>query len=597
VNSIPEGRAGAGVRGFASSRAAAVALVVLSAAVLCATSVRFLSHSELRYVQAGSEMAAGGDWVVPHLSYVPYFEKPILTYWLEAASQTAFGTGDLALHLPSILACVAMVWTAYAFGRHLRGAAFGLGAAALLLSSVIFQEMGTAVLTDAPFAALVAFAFYAFRRHDRAPESGWIWAFWTALGFAFLTKGPLCLALTGTSIFAYLVLSWRLRDCLSMRLVRGALVIVAINLPWTVLVWRRDPRFLEFFYVRENLQAFVDEKVNHPGAFYFYVPWLAAALCPFLVVGLWAVCVGVWDGFAPVVRRVRGTGAAPDDGRLYLACTVVLPFLFLSASASKLATYLLPVFPSIALLAASYVADHLAKPTPVLRRGTAIQAWTLAAAVAALVIAVTFFPEKVAKAAEILNARPLGIASAIAALLVPMLAGGIVMARGRVVAGMTIVGAGALACVLAANALAPDFASETDTTEVVVRMCAVRRAGERVVVSGPCSDDYAIVRTLGERPYIWGKTAELGMGHFTQVTPQTERVPDDVYRIGDDDHPLPRNPWLLDTARFRAEWAGAARMWFVGRTKDVVWLRANGFTMQSFAERDDMTVVTNRPVP
>jgi len=68
------------------------------------------------------KMAGSGDWVVPHLSYVPYFEKPILTYWLEAASQLAFGAGMIAVRVPSILACVAMTATTYLLGKRLRGA-------------------------------------------------------------------------------------------------------------------------------------------------------------------------------------------------------------------------------------------------------------------------------------------------------------------------------------------------------------------------------------------------------------------------------------------------------------------------------------------
>ena len=40
---------------------------------------------EAFYAEAGREMGASGDWLTPHYSYQPRFQKPILTYWLIAA--------------------------------------------------------------------------------------------------------------------------------------------------------------------------------------------------------------------------------------------------------------------------------------------------------------------------------------------------------------------------------------------------------------------------------------------------------------------------------------------------------------------------------
>jgi 4-amino-4-deoxy-L-arabinose transferase-like glycosyltransferase len=599
VHPIPTGRAEGDEPGFAGSRLAQTLLVVAAALLFAAVSLRPLSHSEFRYAEAGAEMAKGGDWVVPHLSYVPYFEKPILTYWLEAASQIAFGTGWIAVRAPSILACVAMVWTTYALGRHLRGAAFGLGAAALLASSALFQEMGTAILTDAPFSAFLVFAWYAFLRHERAPQSAWIWAFWTSLGLAFLTKGPLGLALVGSSVGAYLLLAGRLRDCLSMHLVRGGLVVVAINLPWTLLVWQRDPRFLEFFYVRQNFQALYDSSVNHAGPFHYYLPFVVGGLFPFALLGVWGICVGTWTGIAPAVRRMSGRadGAPVDEGRLYVACTVLVPLLFLSAAASKLGTYILPLLPAMAILAAAYVADHLAKPTFVLRYGTVALAAVLLFAACAVPPALEHVPVRYAGAVDVIRTRPVAIATAAGLLILPMLAGGIAMVRGRMIGGMCVVGAGGLACVLAVNSLAPSFGAEQEAAELVASMNDVRAAGDRVVVSGPCSDDYAIALTLGRRPFIWGKTAELGMGHFAEVTPPSVPIPADVYRIGDEQHPLPENPWLFDRRSLKREWRGVARMWLVCRVDDLEWLRGEGYDVNPFAEKYDTAIVTNHPLP
>src|SRR5205085_10913776 len=53
-----------------------------------------LEPDEGRYAEIGREMLDGGDWVVPTFNHRPYYDKPPLLYWLEAASLWAFGARD-----------------------------------------------------------------------------------------------------------------------------------------------------------------------------------------------------------------------------------------------------------------------------------------------------------------------------------------------------------------------------------------------------------------------------------------------------------------------------------------------------------------------
>ena len=587
---------------FLDTRTGRAALLAAAFALFCAVSVRPIVHSEGRYVESAREMVAYGDWVVPHLSFVPYFEKPILTYWLAALSQLVFGMGSVAVRLPSILACVAMVGTTFAFGRRLRGTAFGLGAAALLASSAFLQEIGTGIMTDPPFSAFLAFAWYAFWRHDREPQSRWIWAFWTALGLAFMTKGPLGPALVGSTVFFYLLLSGRLRDLVRMCFVRGTALLVLLNLPWSYLVWQRDPRFLEFFYVRQNLKAFESGEINHPGPPWYYLQLLPAVLYPFGLLGAWAVAAETWGGLAGGVRRlVRRAGAeAPDPARLYLACAVFGPLLLLSFAGSKLGTYILPLFPAMALLLASYVADRLASPRGVLRWATLVQAAGIALALAALPVAL---PHLSASWRDAVQREPWAIGTAAVLFALPALAGAVWMARGRVLSGMKVVAAGTLAAVLVINAIASDLMGERDCAALMPRLVAVRKPGERVIVSGPNVDDYTIVLALRDRSYVWGFARELGMGHFTEMTGPDVPLPLNPYDVSvkggkGGDGALPSNPWLLDDRRLREMWTGTERVWFVGRPKDLAKVKDLGLDAANvLVENEQNVIASNQPLP
>src|SRR5581483_2308040 len=58
---------------------------------------------EARYAEIAREMLARGDWLIPHLNYVPYVEKPPLLYWLTALSFRLFGLSEFAARLTPAL--------------------------------------------------------------------------------------------------------------------------------------------------------------------------------------------------------------------------------------------------------------------------------------------------------------------------------------------------------------------------------------------------------------------------------------------------------------------------------------------------------------
>ena len=572
-----------------------VAWIALGAtAIFLALSLRPPIGSETRYIEASREMFARGDWLVPHLAGVPYFEKPVLVYWAGALSQAAFGFNWLAARLPSIAASVVSLVVTYLFARQLRGPRFALAAAGLLLSSGLFLVMGCVLTADPLFCAWLALAWWAFWRHLRTPAGRSIWLFWTALGLAMLTKGPLALVLTAASLGTYLSLTRRLRGVLSMRLVRGLVIVVLVNLPWHALVWAQDPRFLEFFYVRQNLHAFSDGRINHDGPVWYYLPVLVGGFFPWsalLVVALPGATVRI---VRDAVRRSahRETAEERDSLRVYLVCIVVPGLLFLSAASSKLPTYLLPLFPALAVLLADWIAAHAASLGRSLQRAMTIQAAVLMCVAAAMPFATGYAAERTQ---DLDPTWATLIPVSIALVSIGAAGGAYLVRRNLVVRGLIVVGASASAAVLLLDTMAFAIDPHLTSQRLIARVARDIAPQDLVVVASRLTGDYAISLELNRRFAILGKAGELGMGHFTELRPHPAAIPDNPYGVEFSN--LPESDWLFDFDRLTRQWREPRRVWFIARPQDLAQLQRRGVAYVKIDGDGRRQVVSNRRTP
>ena len=54
---------------------------------------------EAFYAEAAREMVETGDWLTPHFNYTDRWQKPVLYYWLTAATYLVTGPTELGARL------------------------------------------------------------------------------------------------------------------------------------------------------------------------------------------------------------------------------------------------------------------------------------------------------------------------------------------------------------------------------------------------------------------------------------------------------------------------------------------------------------------
>jgi 4-amino-4-deoxy-L-arabinose transferase-like glycosyltransferase len=341
-------------RDAALSRPASIVLVLLFALIWFANlDYRRLIHpDEGRYAEIPREMVASGDWLTPRLDGVKYFEKPALQYWLTAAAYEAFGIHQWTARLwPALAGFAGVLFIGYV-GFRLGGPRLGLYAAAalggcvwyVLNAHILTLDAGLTLWMSVGFGALLlAQRSAATRREQRA----WMLTAWSALALAVLSKGLIGVVLPGASLFVYSLLTrdwavWR-----RLHLVGGLLLFALIAAPWFIAVSLANPEFFHFFFIHEHFERFLTNEHHREGAWWYFVPTFAAGILPWLTVLVWTA-PRMWSDPVP-----DSNGFSWQRYALVWAAFI---FVFFSMSSSKLPSYILPIFPALALLIGAQLA-------------------------------------------------------------------------------------------------------------------------------------------------------------------------------------------------------------------------------------------------
>jgi len=327
--------------------------------------IGLVGPDEPRYAWIARAMAETGDWVTPRLWGVPWFEKPILYYWAAAIGFWMHLPAEWAARLPSAIAALAAAKATAWFARRHYGGDEDSIASPTLLAPMIFATSVAAIgfaraaTPDMLFSAAITLAMVcaasvvsragAMRIPNDAPTENQnhnllMLLLWGAfLGGGVLAKGPAAVILAGGAIgiWALATSNWRAAIRLAHPLAIAAFCAVA--LPWYALCAHRNPDFLHVFIFQHNFERYLTPMFQHQQPFWFFGPITILALLP------WSAFLIAAAQEAIKLWREKTWRNSPG---FFVACWAAFPIVFFSFSQSKLASYILPAVPALALVAA-----------------------------------------------------------------------------------------------------------------------------------------------------------------------------------------------------------------------------------------------------
>jgi 4-amino-4-deoxy-L-arabinose transferase len=413
---------------------------------------------ETRYAEIPREMVATGDWIVPRLNGLRYFEKPVFGYWLTALSILCFGENRFAIRLPSALATgLSAMLLVFIFRRSGHASCALLGAAVFLTSLQVYT-LGVMNLLDAVFslfvtASLVCF-YFAYQAYGSRARLEWLAASGVACGLGFLTKGFLAFVIPVVTIGPFLLWQKCRKELLTLPWI-PLLVSVTIILPWAIMIHLREPDYWRHFIFVEHFSRFTATDIHsfHPQPFWILLPYLIGGAVP------WTFATSA------AIRGLRKVGWR-DPLIRYALCWLLSPFLLLSASQGKLGTYILPCFAPLSLLLSVGLTQSMKKQDS---RPFRVAAWTSAAISGSAVAVIT------AMSFVNLTSRPIFASdetwkwAAGSAALVAWCGISIASARAkRMAMGLGLFAVVPVALMLSANFILPKWATWSRTPEAFV---------------------------------------------------------------------------------------------------------------------------------
>ena len=312
-----------------------------------------LDETPALFAAAGRAMADSGDWLTPRVNGHPRFDKPVLIYWLIGGLSLLprhwDPLGSMAANLPSALSMLALMaaLAATVFKQEPRaGFAKALTAALAFGLSPLVLLWGRVSVSDPLLTACLGIAMLGFWRAYGADKKQWPWGSWFFLGLAILSKGPVALVLAGASLLLFGLWQRDLGRLLrALAPGRGLLLSFGVAAPWYLLeLWREGKPFLDSFFGYHNLQRFSEVVNHHSGPWWFFGVVLVIASLPATPMLLL--------GFGHELAMAAKTVAPPNSLPRFAACWLLAVLLIFSISATKLASYLLPGIPAMALLIA-----------------------------------------------------------------------------------------------------------------------------------------------------------------------------------------------------------------------------------------------------
>ena len=307
---------------------------------------------ESRYVSMSKDMFHTKDFLTLYLNKQFFFEKPPLYFWGECLSFAFWGrvtefTARFPVALDGMLCC----FTVYFLGKRIISRGYGVVSSLIFATSLEFLILAKFAILDIVVATCIGFSlcFGIFTNfcQEKHKKYCW-WLFYIFSGLAVMAKGIPGFVIPFGSMFFISLYSKNFKEIFKpLYFIPGIILFLLVTLPWHIIMLKmHDPLFFEEYIVKHHIERFIGgNELGREQPFYFYILTL-----------LWGFFPWIFSVLAVFIRKIVKKDFVFKNVTniqkflVYNGIITLFVLVFFSASDTKLVTYILPIYGSLACL-------------------------------------------------------------------------------------------------------------------------------------------------------------------------------------------------------------------------------------------------------
>ena len=307
---------------------------------------------ESRYVSMSKDMFHTKDFLTLYLNKQFFFEKPPLYFWGECLSFAFWGrvtefTARFPVALDGMLCC----FTVYFLGKRIISRGYGVVSSLIFATSLEFLILAKFAILDIVVATCIGFSlcFGIFTNfcQEKHKKYCW-WLFYIFSGLAVMAKGIPGFVIPFGSMFFISLYSKNFKEIFKpLYFIPGIILFLLITLPWHIIMLKMHyPLFFEEYIVKHHIERFIGgNELGREQPFYFYILTL-----------LWGFFPWIFSVLAVFIRKIVKKDFVFKNVTniqkflVYNGIITLFVLVFFSASDTKLVTYILPIYGSLACL-------------------------------------------------------------------------------------------------------------------------------------------------------------------------------------------------------------------------------------------------------
>ncbi len=242
--------------------------------------VHLFDWDEVNFAECAREMRWSGEYLYAQIGYLPFWEKPPLFFWVQAASMALWGETEWAARFPNVLIMGITLWVLYSLGTQWHSSLFGwlwMFFYGIALLPAFYARSG---LIDPLFNLFMLLAAMSGGRAFAGEIKAWKAGLWTGLwmALAVLTKGPVGIGLPGLALTTLSLFHRQFKVLLQVGLMAALIVSVMVG-SWLGLLYLSGKAHLITDFWAYQWRLFSTPDAGHGGPWYYHIVlWLVGLL-------------------------------------------------------------------------------------------------------------------------------------------------------------------------------------------------------------------------------------------------------------------------------------------------------------------------------